>query len=291
MQRINKVIRLLEQKIPAYYTQTAEFSYENGLAMANTWADYIRLNLEHGPYDIKGVRDFVLGIKEGNQDDPPAIIAELPFDGSSVEVVRANHWVIKQLLATGIHGFLLCHAEEPTAIKEFIEHMRYSFSKPVEGLDQGKRGHGAQKHAANVWGITQTEYLERADVWPLSQDGELIFGVKIENIRALENCEQTLAIPGISFAEWGPGDMGMSMGYPENHEPPYPQEMADARERVFNACRAEGINFLNAVYNEEEAKECIDEGVMLMRIADGDTTGKLAEFGRAYVRSKNEKED
>lgn len=87
MARINKLIRLLENEIPAYYTQTADFTYENGIALSNTWADYIRLNLEHGPYDIKGVQQFVLGLHSTQKKDLPAIIAELPFDGSSKEVV------------------------------------------------------------------------------------------------------------------------------------------------------------------------------------------------------------
>lgn len=190
------------------------------------------------------------------------------------------------MLATGIHGFLLCHVENKEAAKEFVEHMRYSFSKSVQGLEQGKRGHGGQKHSAKVWGLSTTEYLERADVWPINPKGELIFGVKIENIRGLEKTEEILSVPGISFAEWGPGDMGMSLGHPENHEPPYPPEMIAARERVFNACKTHNINFLNAVYNEEEAKKCIDEGVMLMRIADNDFEGKLASFGRMYAKSK-----
>jgi hypothetical protein len=32
-------------------------------------------------------------------------------------------------------------------------------------------------------------------------------------------------VPGISFAEWGPGDNGMWLGYANNHDEPYPADM------------------------------------------------------------------
>ena len=65
MKRINKVIELLEQDQPVYYVSTSDFSFENGVKMAQTWADYIRLDLEHGPFDIAGVDLFMKGLVEG----------------------------------------------------------------------------------------------------------------------------------------------------------------------------------------------------------------------------------
>ena len=56
-------------------------------------------------------------------------------------------------------------------------------------------------------------------------------GLKIENRRALENCEATCKVPGLTYVEWGPGDMGYSFGDPDAHDPPYSPEMAAARGR------------------------------------------------------------
>ena len=39
----------------------------------------------------------------------------------------------------------------------------------------GIRGDGPMI-AARYWGVTQQEYYERADVWPLNPKGEMIFG-------------------------------------------------------------------------------------------------------------------
>ena len=43
---------------------------------------------------------------------------------------------------------------------------------------------------------------------PLNPDGEIFLGLKIENKRALNNVEATVRVPGIAFAEWGPGGYG-----------------------------------------------------------------------------------
>ena len=55
--------------------------------------------------------------------------------------------------------------------------------------------------------------------------------------------------------------MGMSLGYLDAHDPPYPMDMVSARQRVKAACEAAGLYFLNAV-NDENVRGMIDEGVM-----------------------------
>ena len=270
MKKINKAIDLLKEGQPVYYTSTGELSFENGVNLARTWADYIRLDLEHGPFDMSGLAKFMKGLIKGGPTKSghrtPAVIAELPIDGSNREIVESNAWMIKQVLAQGVHGLLLCHAETLEAIKAFVESARYSFQTIGlnNGLAQGRRGNGGQESAAAVWGVSVDEYLEKADVWPLNPKGEFLLGIKIENIRALQNAEKNTEVPGIAFAEWGPGDMGMSMGYPQQHDPPYPPEMLHARARVKTACKEAGIFFLNQV-EEDDITEMIDEGVMICR--------------------------
>ncbi|MCA1670097.1 MAG: hypothetical protein LC793_22470, partial [Thermomicrobia bacterium] len=134
--------------------------------------------------------------------------------------------------------------------------------------------------AAAVWGIPVREYLDRADPWPLNPHGELLLGLKIENKRALSNCALSLKVSGISFAEWGPGDMGMSLGFPDNHDEPYPPAMEDARSRVLAACMANDIKFLSGVYEHNVAMR-IDEGVRICANRDGEAAAKI---GRAYTR-------
>ena len=283
MARVNRAIELLEQGQPIYYSGAGELSYEGGVKASQTWADYLVVELEHGLFNLPALDAFMKGLaasgptKSGHHT--PAIITTLPTDGTDEHVMRANAWMIKQVLARGVHGILLCHAETPGAVKVFVESARYPFQTigVGEGLDVGRRGAGGQGGAASIWGISTAEYMERADVWPLNPKGEIFLGLKIENKRALSNAEATVRIPGIAFAEWGPGDMGMSHGYSDAHDPPYAEDMAKARARVKAACDAENIAFLDGV-NPDNVAEKIENGV---RVGSGGE--EVANIGRKYT--------
>jgi len=287
--RINRAIELLEQGQPVYYTgghTGAELGFEAGRRMAGTWADYINIGMEHGAFDPVGLDQFMRGLVDGGPTRSghrtPAVIVEVPVNGTSEEAVRGNAWQFRQLLARGVHGLLLCHAETPGAVQAFVECCRYPFQTVGvgRGLGVGRRGTGGEGSAAPIWGVSVDEYLEKADPWPLNPAGELLLGVKIENRRALVNAELTLQMPGIAFAEWGPGDMGMSFGYRRAPRDPLPAELAEARARVLSACRAAGVAFLDGMARDEVAAR-IDEGV---RISGGGAEGEVAAAGRAYTR-------
>ena len=110
---------------------------------------------------------------------------------------------------------------------------------------------------------------------------EIMLGVKIENVRALANAEPSARVPGLAYAEWGVGDMTMSFGYPNAHDPPYPQEIVQARERVKAACRESGVNFLDVV-SPDTVVDRIEEGEM---IGSGGQAGEeTARIGRAYTK-------
>ena len=86
--------------------------------------------------------------------------------------------------------------------------------------------------------------MRRADPWPLNADGELMLGLKIEDRHCLPDADAIAGTPGIAFAEWGPGDMGLSFGDPDLHDPPYTPQMDEARNIVKSACDKAGIAFL-----------------------------------------------
>jgi 4-hydroxy-2-oxoheptanedioate aldolase len=206
----------------------------------------------------------------------------LPIDAADDQAVRVNSWMIKQVLAAGVHGMLLCHAETPAAVRTFVEYSRYAYQTigVGAGLDQGRRGAGGQALSAEYWGMPVREYLDRTDAWPLNPEGELMLGLKIENRRALANVEASVAVPGIAFAEWGPGDMGMTFGHREAHDPPYPPEMLAARTRVKAACDRAGVAFLDITRAENVVAQ-LDDGVRI-----GSSTPDAAEIGRKHTERK-----
>jgi 4-hydroxy-2-oxoheptanedioate aldolase len=285
--RINKAIELLSQGQPIYYTgshEGTEGSFAQGVKDAQTWADYISYDMEHAPFDVKGLADYMRGLVKGGPTRSghrtPAVIVNVPVNGTDEMTIRANAWMFHQVLATGVHGILLCHADTPGAVKAFVEAVRLPNHKQGldRGINEGRRGvHGASTAAA-VWGISADEYLDKADAWPLNPDGELLLGLKLEDKYALANAEENVKIPGIAFAEWGPGDMALSLGVRNTGRGPMPAPMQQARSRVLAATKAAHVFFLNSV-NPDNVVDMIKEGVMV-----GSGGEQAAEIGRKYTK-------
>ncbi|MCC7369153.1 MAG: hypothetical protein IT306_12060 [Chloroflexi bacterium] len=287
MPRVNRAIELLAQDQPIYYHTTQDLTYEGGKAAAATWADFINVDMEHHPYDIAGLSKFMQGLADAGPTRSghrmPAVIAVVPVTAKEEYIIRANAWMFTQVLCAGVHGILMTHCNSPAAVRAFVESCRYPFNLEGvgKGLGEGQRGSAGQAHAASIWGLEVPEYLAKADPWPLNPNGELLLGLKIENRHALQYAEILTQIPGIGFVEWGPGDMGMSMGHPDAHDPPYPAEMWAARNRVFAAAKAAGIAFLEGMTRENVA-ERIDEGVRISSAGRGGE--EIAEIGRKHSK-------
>jgi 2-keto-3-deoxy-L-rhamnonate aldolase RhmA len=306
--RINRAIELLEQDQPIYYVggHTGHvLTYEQGIHDAQTWADYINVGMEHGAFDMTGLAAYMRGLVDGGPTRSghrtPTVVVEAPVNGTDEANVRFNAWQFRQILARGVHGILLCQAETAGAVRAFVESCRYpqqtagvssSLPSPLERLrgaapgpvgatelGVGTRGRGSEPTAAPVWGLSTDAYLQRCDPWPLHPSGELLLGVKLESPEGVERCEQILDVPGIGFAELGPGDLGLALGYVSVPRDPYPPEMVEARARVFGACRARGIPFLEVATPESIVRK-IDEGVRIIAGHQAET----AEIGRAHSK-------
>jgi 4-hydroxy-2-oxoheptanedioate aldolase len=284
--RVNRAIELLEQGQPVYYAGShsgTTGTFEQGVKDAATYADYISYDMEHAPFDVAGLAEYMKGLasvgptRSGHRT--PAVIVNVPVNGTDEAAVRANAWMFSQVLATGVHGIMLTHADTPGAIRAFVEAVRLPIHKQGldKGINEGRRGAHGTATAAPIWGVTQEQYLDKADAWPLNPDGELLLGVKLEDKYALANAEESLKVPGIGFAEWGPGDMALSLGV-RGPAPEKDPKMVAARARVFAACKANHVFFLNSM-NPGNVVDMIREGVMV-----GPAGQEAAEIGRKYTK-------
>ena len=289
-QRVNRAIELLDAGQAIYYTGAHSghtLSYAQGLEDAKTWADYINIGMEHGAFDMAGLAEYMRGLRAAGPTRSghrtPAVIVEAPVNGVDEASVRVNAWQFRQILARGVHGIVLCQAERADAVQAFVASCRFSHHKMPPGvptlptLPTGTRGRGSEATAAPIWGLDFEDYIRRADPWPLDPAGELLLGVKIESPHAVSQCEEILRIPGLGFAELGPGDLSLSLGYLAMPREPYPPEMQQARARVFAAARANNLAFLEAC-TPENITARLDEGVRV--IAGG--SEETARIGRLH---------
>ncbi len=305
--RINRAIELLAQGQAIYYVGAHTghlLTRAQGREDALTWADYINVGMEHGAFDMTGLAEYMAGLVEGGPTRSghrtPAVIVEAPVNGTDEANVRFNAWQFRQILGRGVHGVLLCQAETAGAARAFVESCRYPHHP--EGVDPalpsplarlrgesgapgpaalgvGTRGRGSEATAAPVWGISEVEYRERCEPWPLNPAGELLLGVKLESPEGVARCEEILATPGIGFAELGPGDLSLALGYREMPRDNYPPEMREARQRVFRACRTNSVAFLE-IGTPANILAKLDEGV---RVIAGHSE-EAARLGRAHLR-------
>jgi len=286
--RVNRAIELLEQGQPIYYTGSHSGtvgSFDQGVKDAQTFADYISYDMEHAPFDVRGLAEYMRGLAQGGPTKSghktPAVIVNVPVTGVDEASVRANMWMFAQVLATGVHGVLLCHADSPAAVRAFVEAVRFPIHKQGldQGINEGRRGVHGVPTASAIWGMSADEYLDKADPWPLNPKGELLLGVKLEDKYALANAEEILKIPGIAFAEWGPGDMALSLGVrASGQEAVKDPAMQRARSKVLAACKANKRFFLNT-FGPNDVIDMIKEGVMI-----GPASRETADTGRRFTK-------
>ena len=280
--RINKCIELLEQGQPVYCT-IGLGGYEEGKKMAQTPYDMIVYDMEHVGLNLIGLQEFMRGLKDGGPTKSghlaPTVVPQLPCGGWDEATMQANYWMCHQVLDSGAHGVYLCHAGDPGAVRVVVRSSRYPFNRIGLGPEcpEGRRGAGGEVHAAEMWNMTPAEYIKKADVWPLNPDGELMIAIKCEDKYALANCEKTCAVPGVTFAEWGPGDMGMSLGTPLAEQ--YSTlELRRAQKRVYAAAQANHLHFLNAV-DSSDIEEHIRMGMNILMCDEA-----TIEKGRRFTK-------
>jgi 2-keto-3-deoxy-L-rhamnonate aldolase RhmA len=308
--RINRAIELLEQDQAIYSDGPHSghvLTYEQGRIDAGTWADYINVGMEHGAFDMTGLAEYMRGLVDGgptrSDHRTPAVIVEAPLNGTDEANVRFNAWQFRQILGRGVHGILLCQAENPDAVRAFVEACRYPHH--LAGVDTtipspearlvgatrpraqdgklgiGTRGRGSENTAAPIWGLSGDAYMERCDLWPLNPRGELLLGVKLESPEGIANADSICAVPGLGFAEMGPGDLSLSLGSVRLLRDPYPPVMQAARDKVFVACQRNRIAFLEGC-NASNIAARLDEGV---RVISGHSE-EMARMGRIHQKRK-----
>jgi 4-hydroxy-2-oxoheptanedioate aldolase len=298
--RLNKMIELWEDNQPVYYINLiinapGDDPYAIGVKYARTFADAIIISMEHdSTLDYTSLRCFMKGLVEGGPTRSghrtPAVIAECPVIGLDEPYMRANSWVLGALLDCGVMGVHLCHARDPKAV-EVAAHMalRYPFDYPdtPKVAMRGLRGSSAT-FAAQTFGVSTNKYCHIADLWPLNPHGELVFGVKIEDTYADANAAKTLAVPGVAFAEWGPGDHN----YWLNGLPALPEagggeasissipNMVAVRKNALELSKKNNVRFLNSAGADVVAQ--LKDGVMLI----SSNNEQAAITGREYSKRR-----
>ena len=61
-QRVNKLIELFENGEPGFGVLSFDYSLNNARSLATSGLDFVFIDMEHAPFDVERLREFLLGM-------------------------------------------------------------------------------------------------------------------------------------------------------------------------------------------------------------------------------------
>lgn len=177
--------------------------------MASAGFDYVIIDCEHSTPTLKDVQGHVRAAEAGGI---------LPF----VRILENTRVAIQSTLDAGAQGLLVPHVDTGEDARRAVESSQYA--------PRGMRGMCPANHAGGYtmrgWG----EYQQQADA------NVLILPI-IESKKSVENIEEIVAVDGIEFIIFGPGDLAVDMQIDLNTEV---DKLMGAWRKVRDAAHAAG---------------------------------------------------
>ena len=235
--RLNKAIELLESGQVPLGILSFDYSLNNARSLARSGLDFIIIDMEHAPFDVERLREFLLGmtdkrtiLEKGNLQPEVVPIVRIPAIGSEDLLAQA-----KQVLDVGAFGVMYPSVNNAVEAEMAVRATRYpQYNDAPDYEPRGLRGRNPS-NAVWYWGVR--DYHARADVWPLDPAGELLAIIQIETAEGVENVDEILSVPGVGVLFIGPSDLSTDMGYPSPAAP----EVEEAIQTVLAACKAHDV--------------------------------------------------
>ncbi len=231
--RLNKLIDLFENNQPAFGVLSFDYDLANARSMAVSGLDFLFIDMEHAPFDIERLRVFLLGMtdkrgiqEKGNLQPDVVPFVRIPAAAGSEETIAQ----VKQVLDVGVYGVFFPSIGTREQAELAVKAMRYpQFTGADDFEPTGLRGRNPS-NAAWYWGVQ--DYHNKADVWPLDSQGELLAMMFIESAEGVDNIEEIVSVPGVGAIFVGPSDLSTSMGYASPDAP----EVEAAIQTVLAVC-------------------------------------------------------
>ena len=209
--------------------------------MATAKYDGMVFEMEHNPWDIRALRDSLQYLLNRGQIARAGSVApgvtpmvRIPPNGGEKTQFHA-----KQALDLGVYGIVWPHISTVEEAYNAVAACRYPASEDRAALRAGRMRGDGPTQAVRYWGLSQQEYYERADVWPLNPKGEIFVILMMEDTVGIQNLPDILEkVPGIGAILIGEGDLSQELGYPRQYEHP---EVLKWMERVVDTCKAHNV--------------------------------------------------
>jgi 4-hydroxy-2-oxoheptanedioate aldolase len=241
--RLNGIIRQLEAGKHSV-TTFQPIDITTAVEITQSKYDGVVFEGEHQGWDITNLRhalQYMLNrahVAKGGVAPSVTPTARIPANGCEM-----NQFMAKQALDIGCYGIVFPHVSTVQEAYNAVAACRYPRLKDKPLYEPaGIRGDGPMQ-ACRYWGISQQEYYDVADVWPLAPKGEILVVIQIEDTMGIENLDDMLKnVPGIGVVLIGEGDLSQELGFPRQTHDPQKREFLVNRKLMagFNTWRTMG---------------------------------------------------
>jgi 2-dehydro-3-deoxyglucarate aldolase len=175
--------------------------------LASLGFDWLFVDGEHGPLEARELTEILQAV-----GDKTACIVRVP---AAAEVP------IKRALDLGAHGIIVPQVNTAEQAADVVRWARYA--------PEGSRGVGLAR--AHGYGLKFREYLSAAN-------REIAVVVQAEQVRAVDNIDAIVRVPGVDAVLLGPYDLSASLGKLGKIDDP---AVVAAIDRVTEACKTAGM--------------------------------------------------
>ena len=235
---ISAVVEKLSRGERVFGVSTYDLSLENARALARADIDYVYVDMEHGAMDFGALQTFLLGMTDKAAVHESGRLRQrvTPLARFAPYGREQTQWAVKQALDLGLMGIIFPSIDTADQALNAIRAMRYPQRRESPYMEpRGLRGSGPAA-AAWFWGLSPSDYVRHADLWPLNPAGDLVAIMMIESAEGVRNVDAIAAVPGVTGFLVGPSDLSNSLGVARDAD-----EVEEAIETIVAACQTHDI--------------------------------------------------
>ncbi len=279
---LNPIIDVLEQKKPLFGLY-APANPRNGNAPVRQPGELAQMALENHQMDflfngsmergldgpmpsfiefVKGMADSGVLVRKPDLRLTHPLMLKIPK--ISTDPAKAVENISRQL-NHGVSGNVFVETESAEEIRQGLAAMRFKWKGGTRADNVGA--------APAYWGMTEAQYKERADVWPLNPNGELVNFSIVESKEGLAHVREIAAVKGIAVLFPGAGTLrGVFRDDPAGWE--------KAIQQVLAACKEFKVPCGYPANNAQEMEQRMNQGFTVFISNWSDDGFKAVETGR-----------
>jgi len=181
---------------------------------------------------------------------------------------------IGRQLNEGVNGIVFVDVLNAAELKQGIAALRFKSKGGTRSDDVG--------NAPARWGMSEKEYKEKADLWPLNPKGELYNFTIVESKEGLAHIREIAAVPGVGVLFPGAGTLrGVFTATDANGQRKFDEAAWEAAiQSVLSACKEFKVP-CGYPAGAPDIEKRMKEGFSVFVIGWGDQGFKAVDLGRA----------